>query len=534
MAKLRSRLGAVTATAAISALTVGGLSSAALAAVDEPVDAGITVPKVDGLADDFMNGVDASSILSLEESGVTFKDFEGNEADVFDVMADAGVNYSRIRVWNDPFTAEGEGYGGGNVDAERATEIGLRSTEGGMKVFLDFHYSDFWAHPGQQQEPKAWSEMSAAEKADALYDYTYETVSDMKNAGVDIGMVQIGNETTNLEAAGESWPASGALFKAGADAVRDALGDDAKVAIHFTNPERGTYMGYAEKLDKGPDGNANTGDEIDYDVFASSYYAYWHGTLTNLTSQLSNVATTYDKDVIVAETSWNYTLEDGDGHENTIRKSTQSDKYSSSVQGQALAVRDVIDAVAKVGDAGLGVFYWEPAWLPVGTADDVESNKLLWEEFGSGWASSYAGEYSTDAGKNYGGSAWDNQAMFDFEGNPLESLRVFDYVKTGSVAPRELDSIQQPAITVTEGDAITLPRLRGGVLHGRHHGNRDRDLERQGLVDRRTWCLRDQWHDGERLRHRRDDYRARRLRRGREPRGQPRLRGRQVPVGDHG
>ena len=120
----------------------------------------------------------------------------------------------------------------------------------------------------------------------------------------------------------------------------------------------------------------------------------------------------------------------------------------------------MIDAVAQVGDAGLGVFYWEPAWIPVGTPDELESNKLLWEEFGSGWAASYAGEYDPDdAGVWYGGSAWDNQAMFDFDGNPLESLRVFGYVTTGSVAPREVDSIQRPAVTVTDGDAIVLPSL---------------------------------------------------------------------------
>ncbi|GAA5519111.1 hypothetical protein Lsed01_01549 [Demequina sediminis] len=454
--RLNLRTTAAAATAALCSIVMG--STVASAATDEPIEAGITVPQVENLPDDFMNGVDASSILSLEESGVTFKDFAGNEADVFDVMADAGINYSRIRVWNDPFTAEGEGYGGGNVDAERAAVMGKRATDAGMRVFVDFHYADFWAHPGQQPVPKAWVGMTAAEKADALYDYTAETLQYMVDQGVDVGMVQIGNETTNLQLTGENWPASGALFKAGADAVRDTLGEDAKIAIHFTNPERGTYMGYADKLAKGPDNVLGTGDEIDYDVFASSYYAFWHGTLENLTTQLSNVATAYDKEVIVAETSWNYTLEDGDGHTNTIRSTTASDKYSSSVQGQALAVRDVIDATVNVGEAGIGVFYWEPAWLPVGPPEELDNNKLLWEEFGSGWASSYAGEYDPDdAGVWFGGSAWDNQAMFDFEGNPLESLRVFDYARTGTVAPREVDAIQSPSITVVDGEAIELP-----------------------------------------------------------------------------
>lgn len=454
-------------TAGAASLAIGGLLAAtglatapAIAAETSPTEPGITVPKVENLPADFMNGVDASSILSLEASGVTFRDFDGAPADVFDVMADAGINYARIRVWNNPFlsTDATKGYGGGNVDAARATEIGLRATAAGMKVLIDFHYADFWAHPGQQPVPKAWVGMSAAEKADALYAYTAETLQGMKDAGVDVGMVQIGNETSNLQLSGENWPASAPLFDAGSRAVRDTLGGDVKIAVHFTNPERGNYLSLATSLATyDTDPVAEGVQPIDYDVFASSYYAYWHGTLANLTSQLKAVADAYGKEVIVAETSWNYTLEDGDGWENTIREATKSDKYSSTVQGQALAVRDVIDATVKVGSAGLGVFYWEPAWLPVGTPDQVEANKVLWERDGSGWAASYAGEYSTDAGTWYGGSSWDNQALFDFQGNPLESLRVFDYVREGTVAPRELDAIGAPAITVTDGEAITLP-----------------------------------------------------------------------------
>ncbi|WP_156160631.1 glycosyl hydrolase 53 family protein [Demequina soli] len=451
---MRQHLRSSAAAAGIALCGVVAGSGVAAAATDEPVDAGITVPKVENLSSDFMNGVDVSSILSLEESGVTFKDFDGQQADIFDVMAEAGINYVRVRVWNDPYDASGHGYGGGDVDAARATEIGQRATAAGMKVFVDFHYSDFWAHPGQQTAPKAWVGMSAAQKATALYDYTAATLQEMEDAGVDVGMVQIGNETTNLQLAGENWPASGALFKAGSDAVRATV-PDAKVAVHFTNPEKGTFAGYADKLAKGADGVANTGDEIDYDVFASSYYAYWHGTTANLTAQLKNIADTYGKDVIVAETSWAYTLDDGDGYENNI--TTAYDQYSTSVQGQALAVRDVMAAVADVGDAGLGVFYWEPAWLPVGPPDQLAQNQQLWERDGSGWASSYAGEYSADAAANYGGSGWDNQAMFAADGTPLESLRVFDYARYGTVAPRAVDSVTSPSITVTDGDAVALP-----------------------------------------------------------------------------
>src|SRR3954447_13733391 len=116
---------------------------------------------------------------------------------------------------------------------------------------------------------------------------------------------------------------------------------------------------------------------------------------------------------MVAETSWARPLEDGDGHGNTIDLPSEATQYPVSVQGQATAVRDVIQAVADVGDPGIGVFYWEPAWLPVGPPEQLEENKLLWERDGSGWASSFAGEHDADdAGQWFGGSSWDNQALF--------------------------------------------------------------------------------------------------------------------------
>lgn len=448
---LRHKLGAVTASVTVAALVATGMATTA-AAQDEPIDAGITVPKVEGMGADWINGVDISSVLSLEESGVVFRDDNGDVADLFEVLADHDVNWVRVRVWNDPWTADGNGYGGGNTDADRATEIAKRATDAGMRVLVNFHYSDFWAHPGQQQLPRAWQGLSTvAQRADAVYDYTKATLQQMEDAGVDIGMVQIGNENTpnNNEQIVEvgGWDNFATVVSAGAEAVRE-VSPDAQVAVHFTNPERGNHPSFAAALEQ---------RNVDYDVFLSSYYPFWHGSLDSLTTQLNTIAQTYDKDVAVAEVSWAYTLEDGDGHENTIR--TPYDQYSISVQGQALAIRDVMQAVADVDNGrGIGTFYWEPAWLPVGPADDPVGNALLWEEFGSGWASSYAGEYDpADAGVYYGGTAWDNQALFDFNGYPLESLNVYTYAKTGSIGPREVDQVGSPSITVNDGQPITLP-----------------------------------------------------------------------------
>ncbi|NTV78184.1 MAG: cellulase family glycosylhydrolase, partial [Clostridiales bacterium] len=368
--------------------------------VVDPVAAGIYIEKVNNLGDDFIKGVDISSYVSVTDSGAVFKDFSGAAIDgqgFFNLLKDSGVNYVRIRVWNNPYTSAGNGYGGGNNDVAKATIMGKMATNAGLKVLVDFHYSDFWADPGKQDAPKAWASMSLAEKETALYDYTKTSLTSMISAGVDVGMVQIGNETNGGIAGEASWTNMCTLFNAGSRAVREietATGKDILVALHFTNPETsGRYTGYAATLKN---------NNVDYDVFATSYYPFWHGSLSNLTSVLSTVASTYGKKVMVAETSYAYTSLDGDGHENSVvqGKAGQTQNYAFSVQGQASAVRDVIAAVAAVGDAGIGVFYWEPAWIPVENINNataantaatiLANNKVKMETYGSGWASSFA------------------------------------------------------------------------------------------------------------------------------------------------
>ncbi|MFT4029747.1 MAG: glycosyl hydrolase 53 family protein [Protaetiibacter sp.] len=441
---IRTALGITAATA----LALAGIP-AAFAAADGPVDAGIFVDRIDGLSPDFINGVDVSSVLSEEESDVVYYDTEGNQADLFDVLEDAGINYVRVRVWDDPYDADGNGYGGGTVDLARAVEIGERATGHDMKVLVDFHYSDFWADPAKQQVPKAWEGLTTEQKVTVLGEYTEASLQAFADAGVDVGMVQIGNETNNTIAGVADWPGKAAMFSAGSAAVREVF-PDALVAVHFTNPETpGRYAGYAAQLDA---------YDVDYDVFASSYYNFWHGSPENLTSVLSDIATSYDKKVMVAETSYTYTLDDGDGWQNSVNEGNFSGDYPATVQGQADLIRDVMAAVAAVGEAGLGVFYWEPAWIPVGTPGQLAANQLKWEQYGSGWASSYAGEYDPDdAGLWYGGSSWDNQALFDFAGHPLESLQTFRYARTGAVTERVATSIETVALTVYDGSPIALP-----------------------------------------------------------------------------
>lgn len=384
---------------------------------EEPV----SVEAVEGLSDEFLFGCDMSMLIAQENSGVVYYNEAGEEQDVLKTLADNGVNMIRIRVWNDPYDENGNGYGGGNCDVDNAIAIGKRATEYKMSTFIDFHYSDFWADPSKQMCPKAWEGMSVDEKADAVYNYTKDSLTKILDAGVDVGMVQIGNEITSGMSGETDWKNITTLLNSASKAVReisDKYDKDIQIAVHFTNPEKaGRYAKYAKTLD---DYN------VDYDVFASSYYAFWHGTLDNLKSVLGDIIKDYGKKVMIAETSYAYTYEDGDDNQNTIYDGAWGEfNYDVSVQGQADAVRDCVAALAELGDNAIGVCYWEPAWIPV-PGDTELTRSEIWEKYGSGWASSYASGYDPDdAGKYYGGSAWDNQALFDFEGHPLASIEMF-------------------------------------------------------------------------------------------------------------
>lgn len=431
-----------------------------------PVDAEVYVERVKGMTEDFICGVDVSSYLTEINSGVKYYDFEGNELDnqgFFDLLQASGINYVRVRVWNNPYDTSGKGYGGGNNDLTTAVQIGQWATNAGMKVLVDFHCSDFWADPDKQQAPKVWSTLGVDDKANALEAYMTESLNTLLDAGVDVGMVQVGNETNGKFCGESDWESMCKLFSAGSSAIRSvstSRNHQMQVVLHFANPETaGRYSGYAAQL--------NTYG-VDYDVFASSYYPYWHGTTENLTSVLKQVADTYGKKVMVAETSWATTLVDGDGHANTVRVGNNDTDlpYPISLQGQALELRTVAQAVVSVGEAGIGMFYWEPAWLPVQVYDEaaanaediLNQNKQIWETYGSGWAASYAGEYDAkDAGQWYGGSAVDNQGLFDFNGYPLDTLRIFKYMRTGTTAKITVMTADVEAVTSELHAAVTLP-----------------------------------------------------------------------------
>ena len=315
-------------------------------------------------------------------------------------------------------------------------------------MFLDFHYSDFWADPQKQMVPKAWKNFSLIEKGNALYSFTKECLNKMKQENIEVSIVSIGNEVNNYFLEETNWENICYLLNKGSEATKEIY-PNSKVMIHFTNPETPLrYETYANELQK---------YNVNYDVFGSSYYPFWHGSISNLNNVLNIVSSTYGKETFIAETSYPYTNLDTDFHENTIPSNYMiSLPYPVSVQGQANYLRDLIDSINK-NKKCLGLSYWEGAWISIGQ-ESKEINKQKWEELGSGWASSFAGEYDTnDAGKYYGGCAVENQALFDEDGYPIESLKVFKLIKEGNAVPIKLDSIKDTYLEFNVGSEIILP-----------------------------------------------------------------------------
>lgn len=367
--------------------------------------AAVQVNPIENLSTDFIKGADVSIMPELERNGTKFYD-NGIEQDGLTILKNHGVNWIRVRIWNNPYVVGPEGVGGGNTDEAKAIEMAKRAKALGMKVLVDFHYSDFWVDPGQQKKPDAWKNDSGDKLVDDVYAYTAKVMQDFNAQGVTPDMVQVGNELNN----GMLWPEAqltednpngykflAKLLNAGLQAVHDNDKDNkVKTMIHLAGVEVNLYHTFFDNLIVKNKVN-------DFDIIGMSFYPFWHGTMDDLKNTMNDVSAKYNKDVIAVETAFGYTLEDADFEKNNF--GTNEEKvsgYKATVQGQATGLRDVMATVASVNDnRGLGIFYWAPDW--------VINEKVGWKS-------------------NGGGNGWDNLTLFDTKGNALESMDTFNLV----------------------------------------------------------------------------------------------------------
>ena len=360
----------------------------------------------------FVKGMDLSTLLEMERCGAKYFD-QGKEMDILDIMKSYDVDTIRLRLWNDPKSETGEPYGAGNNDLAETLAIGKRVSDAGFGVLLNFHYSDFWADPGKQFKPKAWASYGVEELEKAVYDFTKESLTAVLDAGVNVTMIQVGNELSN----GLLWPEGkmpnydniAKFVSAGIRACRE-IKADIPLMIHLDNGGKNEL--YRDWFDH----YVERGEDFDY--IGLSYYPFWHGSLQSLEDNMNDIAVRYGKELIVAEVSMGYTMEDYKSYEKledserkgyaTRQELVDKIEYPMTVQGQVDFTKDFLNRVAHVADdKGCGFFWWEPAWIPVP---------------GSGWATPASLKYMNDPGPC--GNEWANQALFDYQGNALPTLEV--------------------------------------------------------------------------------------------------------------
>ncbi len=376
---------------------------------------------------EFKIGFDASSLIELESLGASFYDFDGQKKELFTLLKEHGFNATRIRLWLNPYTEEGEPYLGGTVDLNKALLLAKRAQELGLSIMLDIHYSDFWVDPGKQTLPKAWQNVqSLDELLIKVKEYTQATLLEFKKHYLNLEYIQIGNEVTN----GMLWPfgkltknngdlldnfaALAAILNQGILASKEIY-PTIKTIVHLENSgNTPLYDEFLSRLEK---------YHVPYDILGFSYYPYWHSTLANLEKTIALIKNKYHKEAMLVEYSFassSHKIYDQELKELPLiivegkHKETNVVPYSYDLTGQQQFISDLYHLLRKYDVRGF--YYWEPAWINVA---------------GTSWSSLEAMDYIHEY-KDFG-NEWANQGLFSEGGLALDSLKIFQtFIKGGN------------------------------------------------------------------------------------------------------
>ena len=331
----------------------------------------------------FMKGVDLSILKQVEDNGGLFYD-NGNQIDPIQEFNSKGINTVRLKIWHNPLLNYN--------DLGSVLEIAERVKNAELDLLLDFHYSDTWADPSNQNKPAAWENLNFETLCDSIEQYSRYVITKLKNQNTLPKYVQIGNETDcgflwpDGYVCGESnndiqWNKLRDLFMHAIEGVNTALDleDSLKIISHVSSGGNWFFGNLLE-------------EDIPIDILAISYYPMWHGTLADLNQNINMLATQFGKPVLVVETAYPFTLSWNDNTNNILGLETQLlDGYEASEEGQFSFLYDLISLVHD-NDFGYGICYWAPDWIST-------------SQFGS---------------------PWENQALFDFDGQLLDAVSVFD------------------------------------------------------------------------------------------------------------
>jgi arabinogalactan endo-1,4-beta-galactosidase len=322
-----------------------------------------------------VRAADVSFLPEIRESGTGFKNRSGTTNDVLDILKEEGCNTIRLRLWHTPASL--------HSGLEEVTALASEIKAKGFDLWVILHYSDTWADPGTQTKPALWNELSLNDLSDSVYNYTKKVVTLLHPE-----YIQVGNEINS----GLLWPEGNisnpssfiTLLKRGVQAVRDGNAST-RVMMHFAGMNNAEWFFNLLKT--------NT---VDYDIIALSYYPRWHTkSLFTVRNTIAQLKTTHNKDVIIAETAYPFTLGWNDWTNNIVGEQDHLiPGYPATEKGQ----HDFLLALRKMiyDGGGSGLAYWAPEWV------------------------AYRGGQATN------GSPWENMALFDFEFKALEGIKVFN------------------------------------------------------------------------------------------------------------
>ena len=301
----------------------------------------------------FIRGVDISSYPEMLDKGFQYFDYDGNKVDLLEFAKEQGINYGRLRLWNNPARVpQAEGY----CDLEHTKWMAKELVSRGMKFMLDFHYSDWWADPGHQEMPEAWKDLPDDELVQAVYSFTREALEALDENGTYPDSIQIGNEIRcgMMWPAGKvsNWPMLARLINAGIRAVRDTQKErDTQVVIHLDQGGRYHYL--EEWFDAALEHGVT-----DFDIIGLSYYPFWHGTFNDIKNSMERLVGRYHKPIVLAEIA------------HAFRRSSGSlfgeqQELNAGFPANPVAQRKVLELIMSItahvkNGMGLGVFYWEP------------------------------------------------------------------------------------------------------------------------------------------------------------------------------
>lgn len=367
-------------------------------------------------------GIDISTYFEEMASNAKYY-VDNNLVDPLDLFRENGVDYMRIRIWNNPYDENGTPYLGGTCDEENFIKLAKLARSRGYKILLDFHYSDFWADPGKQILPKEWSNLTLEELEVKIYEFTFNVLTRAKEEGVDVELVQIGNEITN----GICWPLGRLienteegirgnysslvrLLKEGIRASKEVF-PNIRIILHLERSyDQKVYYEFFNQMRI---------NNVSYDIIGASYYPYWHGTFDEFFANMNMCQSEFNKDVMVMELGYGFTLEDYIKNNNGIAQLVVNDTnldsfhfnkpYPLTQEGQKDFVKDFLKR-AKENDIK-GVFYWEPLWIP--------GENIC-------WASKAGQKYINEEGKSTR-NEWANQCLFDYDGHA--TLAFYEFKK---------------------------------------------------------------------------------------------------------